>query len=134
MTIDFSRLAVLGAVACSLGCSGPTEPIPGGAIPYAAPPIYRTWWQEVEACSGVAGNFDAVSWYVVPNVGAFTVGSDTAIAGYWQPYHHSITIAGFYTNYALVVRHEELHAILHRTDHPPEYFLQKCANIVAPPN
>jgi len=114
-------------------CHSPTEPLPGGAVPLSPPPAsYRTWWQEVEACSGRIGNFEAISWYYVPNVGVFTAGTNPNVDGYWQPYHHSITLAGFKVNDAYLVRHEELHAILQTADHPAEYFVNKCGSIVAP--
>lgn len=125
-------LAALSA-SVTTDCRSPTEPLPSGAVPLDPPPdIYRTWWQEVEACSGRTGDFDAISWYYVPNVGAFRVGSDSNVAGYWQPYHHSITIAGFGMNDAMLIRHEELHAILQTTEHSAEYFVQKCGSIIAP--
>lgn len=126
-------LSAVVAVVFFWGCRSPTEPLPVGAVPLDPPPIYRSWWQEVEACSGRSSNFDAISWYYVPNVGVFSVDSDPNVDGYWQPYHHSITLAGFKVNDALLVRHEELHAILQTMDHPPEYFLQRCGSIVAPP-
>jgi hypothetical protein len=115
------------------GCNSSTEPLPAGAaLLDPAPDSYRTWWQEVEACSGRTGNFDAISWYYVPNVGVFPVGTNPNVDGYWQPYHHSITLAGFKIYDALLVRHEALHAILNTVDHPAEYFVQKCGSIVAP--
>lgn len=142
MTRTYSRFSkaswtiYLGAVFGVAGlwtCDSPTEPLPAGAIPLNAPTNYRTWWQEVEACSGRTGNFDAISWYFIPNVGVFTVGSNPNLTGYWQPYHHSITLAGFKVNVPDLVRHEELHAILRTVDHPAEYFVQKCGSIVSPP-
>ena len=125
-------LATIWLVVIS-NCSSPTEPLPNGAVPLdPVPTSYRSWWQEVEACSGRTGNFDAISWYYVPNVGTFEVGSDPNVDGYWQPYHHSITLGGFHVYDAALVRHEALHAILHTTDHPPQYFVQQCGSIVAP--
>ena len=114
-------------------CESPKEPLPAGAIALDPPPIYRVWWTEVEACSGITSDVDAISWYYVPNTGVFPVGSDPNVDGYRQPYHHSITLAGFNVNDALLVRHEELHAILHNVGHPTEYFVQKCGSIVATP-
>ena len=127
----WSAIAVGLIVLCS--CESPTEPLPAGAVALDPPPIYRSWWNEVEACSGIASDFDAISWYYVPDATVFRIGSNPYVDGYWQPYHSSITLAGLKLNNALLVRHEALHAILHTVDHPPEYFVQKCGSIVAPP-
>jgi hypothetical protein len=77
-------------------------------------------------------DFDAISWYYVPEATVFQAGSTPNTDGYWQPYHSSITLAGLKLNDSLLVRHEELHAILHTTEHPPEYFAQRCAGLVYP--
>lgn len=122
--------AAVGLAAVS-SCYLPDEPLPSGSIAFFPPAIYRTWWNEVEACSGVTGNFDAIVWYDVPDASVFRVGSDSNIEGYWQPYHHSITLAGLRVNDPFLVRHEELHAILHTVDHPAQYFVQKCGSMVA---
>jgi len=65
-------------------CYLPDEPLPTGAIAFFPPASYRTWWNEVEACSGRTGNFDAIVWYDVPDASIFRVGSDSNIEGYWQ--------------------------------------------------
>ena len=114
-----------------LSCESPTEPLPAGAVKLVPPPIYRTWWNQVEACAGRNSDFEAVSWYQVPGSTVFRAGSTPNLDGYWQPYHSSITLAGLKLNDSLLVRHEELHAILHRVDHPAEFFVQKCGPLVA---
>ena len=130
----FSILKTLGvgiAFAVVVSCESPTEPLPEGAIAFTAPPAYEVWWHQVEACAGRSSDFHAIAWYEVPGGTVFTVGSDSRIEGYWQPYHSSITLAGMRLNDSLLVRHEELHAILHTIDHPPEYFADKCGTLVA---
>jgi hypothetical protein len=124
--------ACLGLAALS-SCDLPTEPLPGGAVRLDPPASYQSWWHEVEVCSEKTGDFSAIAWYYIPNVSWFTVGSDPNVLGYWQPYHHSITLAGLQINDAYLVRHEALHAILNTVDHPPEYFEQKCASAVLGP-
>jgi hypothetical protein len=126
-TIAFSVALVFAAARCS----SPTDSLPSGAVPLNPPAIYETWWHEVEQCSGKTGDFAAISWYYVPGQGDFTVGSNPDIVGVWQASHHSITLAQSVWENAEVVRHEELHAILQRGDHPAEYFVQKCGSIVA---
>ena len=127
----------LGACLALAGCGGgdlPTEPAADGAVRLdPTPDTYQGWWHEVEACSGKLGDFNAISWYYVPNVNWFTVGSDATVIGYWQPSRHSITLAGLSVNDAYLVRHEALHVILNTVQHPPEYFEQKCASAVVRP-
>lgn len=115
-------------------CTSTTEPLQSGALPFTAPQSYQTWWQEVESCSGIDGNFGDVSWYYVPGVNVFTVGGNPNVAGYWQPYHHSVTLAGLRMDDPDLVRHEMLHALLKLPGHPVEYFGQRCGSIVTPPS
>jgi len=95
------------------------------------PAIYETWWHEVEQCSGKTGDFAAISWYYVPGLAGFRVGSSPDLVGIWQPQYHSITLAQYAREDSTVVTHEELHAILNRSDHPAEYFVQKCGSLIA---
>ncbi len=95
------------------------------------PPVYETWWNDLELCSGVSGDFHAVSWYYIPGSAGFRSGSGADVLGIWQPVGNAIVIAEAALQDQWVVAHEELHALLKRTDHPPEYFSQKCANEVA---
>jgi len=117
----------------ALACGGDTTiaPLPDRAVPQGAPAIYETWWHEVELCSGKTGDFSAVSWYYVPGPSTFGSGSGADLVGVWLPSRNAIILAEFAREDSLVVTHEELHAILRRTDHPAEYFVQKCGNLVA---
>lgn len=121
----------LALVFVAAGCGSSTDPLPARAVAMDAPAIFETWWHEVEQCSGMTGDFAGISWYYVPGAGSFAVGSDPEVVGFWQASNHSITLAQSVREYAPVVRHEELHAILRRADHPPEYFQDKCGSIVA---
>lgn len=123
--------AFLALVALA-SCESPTEPLPSGAVAIdPVPSQYRTWWQEMEVCSGRTGDFDAISWYYVPNALVFRVGSNPNVKGYWQPYHRSITLAGLNMYDDYLVRHEALHAILRTADHPPLYFVDKCGSLLS---
>ncbi len=121
-------LFCLSLCACTI-----TEPLPSGAVEFTPPASYEGYWVQVEECSGISGNFSDVSWFYVPGVAAFTAGSIYNVRGYWQPYHHSITLAGLWTKEPDLVRHEMLHALLKVKGHPAEYFSQKCGLIVTPP-
>jgi hypothetical protein len=128
--MKFARLCALLGLAMSCR-SDSTGPLPAGATPFVPPASYLIWWREIEQCSGVSGGYSAVHWYVVADVPYFTVGSDMRVRGRWEPVGNSITIAGWLTSDSLVVRHEELHAVLQTGDHPTEYFDTKCGTIIS---
>jgi hypothetical protein len=110
--------------------AAPHEPLPEGAVFIAVPGSYGTWWTEVEHCSGVTRPMSKVSWYYVPGAGFFSYGSISNLTGMWQPGRNAIILAEFARQDGMTVRHEELHAILRRTDHPSEYFVDKCGALV----
>jgi hypothetical protein len=92
-----------------------------------APPQYQSWWAETEACSGLQGAFGRIAWFVVPGVSVFATPQGPEV-GRWSRGGDGteIVIAGEYVGNELVVRHEMLHALLDRRDHPPEYFVDRC--------
>jgi hypothetical protein len=112
-------------------CSSATDSLPHGALPLDPPVIFTTWWEEVEGCSGTTADFAAVRWYYVPGEGGFPAGSSADVVGVWRPANNSITLAQYVIANPLVVRHEMLHAILQRTDHPAEYFVDGCGILVS---
>jgi hypothetical protein len=118
------------ALLLAAACSSATDPLPHGALPLDPPVVFTTWWEEVEGCSGQTADFSKVSWYYVPGDGGFSAGSSADVVGVWRPANNSITLAQYVIDNPLVVRHEMLHAILHRTDHPAEYFVDRCGVLV----
>jgi hypothetical protein len=121
-----------GCITGFVGCGSATEPLPKGAIPLDPPPvIYSVYWNEIEQCSGETADFAAVKFYYVPGDGGFPVGTSADVVGVWQPQTNSITLAEYVKDNPLVVRHEMLHAILKRTDHPAQYFADYCAVLVS---
>ena len=125
-----AKASALMALVLAGACSSATDPLPRGALPLDPPAIYATWWEEVEGCAGKTADFAAVSWYYVPGEGGFSAGSKPDVVGVWRPAGNSITLAQYVVDNGLVVRHEMLHAILQRTDHPAEYFVDRCAVLV----
>ena len=96
---------------------------PAGSQPWEAPAIYREWWAETEACSGLSGNFDRVEWMVVPGQ-SFPCSSGDCV-GHWQP-GHTIFLASDWTQHEMVVRHEMLHELMRRSGHPNPPFGNGC--------
>jgi hypothetical protein len=119
-----TRLAVLAV--SLLGCGSSTAPMDDGTQRLDAPGIYRTWYAQVETCSGLTGDYDALvlRW----TKGAITVGTD-AYSGYWKP-KHTIVIQETWIYNETLVKHEFLHDLLQRGDHPPEYFNGVCGDLI----
>ncbi len=96
---------------------------PAGDAPMDAPSVYREWWAETEACSGISGNFDRVRWLVVE--GHSFPCSSGRCAGHWESSHEIYIAKDWFMN-ELVVRHEILHDLLGRAGHPAPPFGNGC--------
>lgn len=112
------------------GCSDVGLQLPDASTKFVPPEIYRTWWNEMQECSGIVKNFDAITWYYV--------GNDTTMFFLnTTPEHPSIPaeLAGqsFLSSGIILlakgqiqnphtVRHEMLHIFTLTPTHPPEVF------------
>lgn len=101
-----------------------------GAVAYAPPDTFRHYWAEVEACSGLRGDFDRVRWHTVGDRHHFRI-DDVQYGGYWFP-SHDILLAGRRVNDQRTIRHEMLHDLLGHSWHPPEFFVTRCGEVVHP--
>lgn len=118
------RLALIALAVAA--CQNPAAP-PFPAFRWMSPPPeYATWYAEIEACSGLRGNFAAIQFGVAD---AVIIGSDSTYKGGWLPPHTIVIRSGFELT-KLVVTHEFMHDLLQRkstgdsrVDHPPEFFL-----------
>ena len=119
-----------------LSCSDPVTPLPDTAREFVPETVYREWWHQMEVCSGRTASFDDVRWYVVPGEEPFHVaGLDRPVVGYWDPHRNWIVLLQFLPNQrAPVIRHEALHAILRTTEHPPEFFVDRCGAVIDSPD
>ncbi|MGH7719008.1 MAG: hypothetical protein ACREON_09230 [Gemmatimonadaceae bacterium] len=98
-------------------CSTPTAPEwPAGAIPFDPPPAYAQWWKAVEGCSGRAGGFERVQWYVVE--GSSFNGNQV---GLWMRDGHRIALASWHVKTQRVVQHEMLHDLIGAPGHGPTF-------------
>jgi hypothetical protein len=91
---------------------------------------YADWWRATEACAGIDADMSRVTWFVVPGRTSFMYGTGQ-YDGYWWNGVHWILLAGDKVDNAAIVRHEMLHDLLGRGDHPAEYFQRRCATVVA---
>jgi len=106
-------------------------PLPDGAVAFGPPPIYRTWWAQVEHCSGRTGAFSRVRWFVVPGADSF-IANGQRDNGLWIDHYRYIVLGEGRVNDSLVVRHEMLHDLSGSLAHPTEYFAERCGGLVQP--
>jgi hypothetical protein len=104
--------------------------LPAGAQPIDPPADYAGWWSAVEQCAGRLGNMSRVQFFTVPGRTSFMY-KDGQYDGYWWSQVHWIVLAGDKVQNAMIVRHEMLHDLLSRGDHPPAFFQARCGAIVA---
>jgi len=133
--ITRSSAAVAATLAMAGSCRdfplAPVPPdLPAGAEALTPLATYADWWGETEQCAGLHGDMARVHWFVIPNRTSFVYG-DGQYDGYWWNDVHWILLAGDKVTNGMIVRHEMLHELLGRGDHPAEYFQQRCGAVVA---
>lgn len=102
-------------------CVSPTAP------GMDAPDVYRTWYSEVEACSGLRGDFDAL---MLRTANAINVGG-VEYSGYWTPPHTiTIRLEPAWLNDETLVKHEFMHDLLQSGAHPDAYFRGVCGDLI----
>jgi hypothetical protein len=121
------RRYLYGPMLIALVIGGCTESSfePEGARRLDPPEIYRVWWAEVEACTGVTARFERVNWFEADRL--VNEESGSGHVGAWQP-PHSIYIQSSYLNYRAGVKHEIVHDLLQLTNHESEMF-RLCAGV-----
>lgn len=73
------------------------------------PELYREWYADVELCLGIAGEFNAVIWYIADDI----IYNGVSSFGLWQEAHR-ITMKATHLHSIRNVRHEMIHHILQR--------------------
>lgn len=136
MTIRRRHRALFIALPIALGCGDAPTGVetPANAVRFTPEPIFRDWWAQVERCAGRRASYEAVTWMMVPGDEPFRVrGLPKPVLAYWDPGRNWIVMLEYTPDRAAVARHEALHAILRRTDHPREYFETRCGDVIASP-
>ncbi|HTK49428.1 MAG TPA: hypothetical protein VL328_15725 [Gemmatimonadaceae bacterium] len=131
----FSRAVVAGALcvlAAALGscADATTAPLPSGSQRFTPPEVFRRWWALTEQCSGLTGDYDAITWYVVPGAASIPGPDGSPVQGTWELKQDRIVLAGNTQFAGDLVRHEMLHALLRGGDHPRDAFIAKCGGVV----
>lgn len=104
-------------------------PLPDEAVRFVPPPVYARWWAMTEACAGVTGTMDHVSWYLVD--GAPLVVNGRVVRGYWSAGSDRIVLSDNAQFDGRTVRHEMLHALARRVGHSRDLFLRRCGGVVS---
>ena len=126
-------LVVSGLMSLALACDKATAPavdVPAAAVSLAPPARFALWWRLTQTCAATTGDFAAVKWYVVPNTTTLTY-QGKQVDAYWIGNPDRIVLADSRKNDGPIVRHEMLHALLHRNGHPRDAFLTACGGVVA---
>ncbi len=124
-----TRAGWLPLILLLAGCDllGPAAPLPAEAVAFTVPAQFRDWWARTEACAGRTGRLAEIDWYVVPGVAQFSNDGAPQVGRWSRSGSDSrIVLAGDFAGDELVVRHEMLHALLDRGDHPSRYFAARC--------
>ena len=113
-----------------IACDRLVDPrLPADAEPFTPPRVYSTWWKMTEACSGLTGSLEAVSWVKTGQVLRDPLNGEPII-GYWSAGSNRIVLANTAVLSGAAVRHEMLHALLRKSGHPRSEFLGKCLGTV----
>lgn len=124
-------VAGLATLACTR--SIPPESI---ARPVARPDSAAAWWQALETCAGKSGDLAAVTWLGV--TGYVVVIDGLGYDGFWLKDRNAVVFGEERLSNANraghLIRHELLHALLQRSDHPTEFFGRKCRPLLVPPD
>lgn len=112
-------------------CEWSTEPaLPSRAERFTPPSVYQLWWNLAQQCSGISGDFSAVTWYRVPGAGEIPLGDGSLVNGRWDPLENRIVLAGDDQWDGDLVRHEMLHALIKSAGHPRSFFIGRCGGTV----
>ena len=103
--------------------------LPPSAEPLAPLAVYSDWWRAAEDCSGRSAPMMRVRWFVVRGSDSFAY-QGTRYDGYWWNGVHWIMLAEARLQDPGIVRHEMLHDLLGRGDHPAEFFQERCRTVV----
>ena len=123
------RSAVVASALALTACDLVDPWLAPGAEQFAPPSVYERWWSMVESCSGLSRPMGDVPFYVVRGTNEIPLENGDKVAAYWSPAGDWIVVAEYYQMFGQVVRHEMLHALLERTGHPREIFLDRCAGV-----
>lgn len=118
----------LAALVASCGDNLVDPELPPGAVQFAPPSVYETWWDMAESCVGVSGDLGSVRWFESPTL--LEVGGDEVTA-YWSAGTNRIVLHSSVVRDPRVVRHEMVHALLRSKGHPREVFVEDCGGFVS---
>ena len=122
-----SIIVVLFALLAALpACSDATAPITiEGLAPYSDA-LLAYEWQRVESCSGLKGDFSAVTFYTATKI----VYQGQTYRAIWRREDNAIIFSESLEHAPVAIQHEEMHALLHGGGHPDHYFKGVCGDLM----
>lgn len=117
-----------------LGCSLVTAPTEGAVAfdpdtvqVFGEPHGFRAVWDSVQACVGKRGDFERITFMVYPDREIyFILSNGNKAAGYADWRHHTIYFATNWIHQAFYIKHEMVHELLQRDNHPIIPFKFPC--------
>lgn len=96
------------------------------AVPYDNAVLPELWY-EVQLCSGLRGDLGDVHFFLAVD-GIQKDG--VTLGGYWRRAGNEIYLIPPYHEDSKTIKHEMMHALLQRGDHPDEYFNGVCGKLI----
>jgi hypothetical protein len=110
---------------------------PEDAIPVTVRDSYKTWWSEIEECSGGRRvRYEDVRWFAImhhPPYGFWWTdkfGERLQVAGLAFSDRNAIVMGEGWLFKADFIRHEMLHLLASPLGHSPEMFQRRCRDLV----
>ena len=120
--MDIVRRWILSMLLALASCV-PFTP-PPGAIRIDPPPRFQRLYEEMEACTGREGDFDRVTWWLIP--GYVFRREAWLFEALWSPGHNIILTAwNAYENDALI-RHEIAHDLGYTVEDHSDHDVIRC--------
>lgn len=119
---------LLAGIALLAACDLPTAATfpEDDLVALEPPPQFAYWWSLVEQCSGRTSSLATVRWFTTRSGPVMVEG--TSYDGYWWRDGNRVAVGN--PDDGRTVRHEMLHALLDRGDHPLDMFAGRCAGVV----
>jgi hypothetical protein len=104
-------LTISVAASACYSILGPDVTLPPDAVPGDPLEVYAEWYADVEACTGVEGDFDQIRWFRVPHERWWDPVWKQYAIGTWRA-PHDIYLAEPRIDDEQVVKHEMVHDVL----------------------
>jgi hypothetical protein len=94
------------------------------STPMVVPPEYEQWYSELEACSGLKGSFQELSFRTQDKI----IVQGVHFSGYWDEKSNTILLRTRFKMFKRLVLHEMMHSLV-GPGHPDKYFRGVCGDL-----